>query len=105
MTYCLPSAVYGFCRKNKQKTGRLALLTVCIFFTSFLFAQTMVTGIVTTGDSLARGATVQVKGKNIATQTDSTGHFSITAQIGDVLVASYIGYDALETTVTSTSGL
>jgi TonB-linked SusC/RagA family outer membrane protein len=68
-------------------------------FTIGGFAQEMgVNGKVTSsdGESLI-GATVTIKGQNkVATSTDVDGSYIITAQKGDVLVFSYIGFTAVE---------
>src|SRR3954469_3279814 len=105
MNHCLPLTIYGYCKKSKQEIRRLVLVTACIFLTSFLFAQTVFTGKVTLGDSTAQGASVQVKGKNTATQTDAAGNFSIRADIGDVLVVSFVGYNTQEAKITNTNNL
>lgn len=42
------------------------------------------------------GATVKVKKKNTTTVTDAEGRFTISANDGDILVISYVGYDAKE---------
>lgn len=42
------------------------------------------------------GATVRVKGKSEATVTDLDGNFSISAERGQTLVISYIGFDSQE---------
>ena len=80
----------------------LTLLTLAMFGTSVLFAQTVeVSGTVVdaSGDP-AIGAGVLIKGNPTAgTTTDLDGRFSIQARGGDVLVFSYIGYDDVELTV------
>lgn len=57
-----------------------------------------ITGAVMDGrtDDVVIGATVQVKGKSIGVITDLDGKFEIEAEIGDVLVISYIGYATQE---------
>ncbi|WP_264509869.1 carboxypeptidase-like regulatory domain-containing protein [Flavobacterium sp. N1719] len=45
-------------------------------------------------------ATVQIKGKTIAVQTDIDGYFGIDAKIGDILIIQYIGYETSEIKVT-----
>ena len=45
------------------------------------------------------GATVQVKGTGIGTTTDIDGRFSLTADEGDILVISYVGYNSQEVVV------
>ncbi len=52
----------------------------------------------TDGNPLA-GVSVQVKGTTRGTSTNGQGDFSIEANKGDVLVISYIGYDAREITI------
>lgn len=47
------------------------------------------------GSSLI-GCTVRVKGKKAATITDANGNYSITANPGDILIISYIGYETIE---------
>ena len=49
------------------------------------------------------GVTVSVKGKKTATQTNSSGEFTIEASQGDVLLFSYIGYAPAQTTVGASS--
>jgi len=53
-----------------------------------------------TGQSL-QGVTVRVRGKNTGTSTDHTGHFSITANEGDVLHFRLLGYEEFEQVVGS----
>jgi TonB-linked SusC/RagA family outer membrane protein len=48
------------------------------------------------------GVSVQVKGTKISTQTDANGNFAILANVGDVLIFSYIGFARQEANVTST---
>ncbi|WP_312192625.1 TonB-dependent receptor [Sphingobacterium sp.] len=45
------------------------------------------------------GATVKVKSKDISTQTDAAGKFSISVENTDILVVSYTGYTAQEVPV------
>lgn len=45
------------------------------------------------------GANIQVKGTNTGTSTDINGRFTLSANAGDVLVVSYIGYSQQEITV------
>ena len=42
------------------------------------------------------GANITVKGKNISTQTDFDGKYKIKAEVGDVLVFSYVGVKTFE---------
>lgn len=52
------------------------------------------------GQPLA-GATVRVVGSNVAAATDDGGRFSITANRGDVLEFTYVGFDPTTVTVTN----
>jgi TonB-dependent SusC/RagA subfamily outer membrane receptor len=59
--------------------------------------KAIVTGTVTGENSTPlSGVSVQVKGTNRGTTTNSQGVFSINAEANDVLVFSYIGYDTQE---------
>ncbi|WEK38415.1 MAG: SusC/RagA family TonB-linked outer membrane protein [Candidatus Pseudobacter hemicellulosilyticus] len=51
------------------------------------------------------GATVRVKGKNVSTITDKQGQFSLSANEGEVLVISYVGFATRELTVKGTTPL
>ena len=85
----------------------LNYLAVALFTLSSvnLMAQQTVTGTVTTNDGPLPGATVVVKGSNSGTTSDFDGNFSIEASVGDVLVASYVGYATQELTVDASSQL
>ncbi|WP_422105831.1 SusC/RagA family TonB-linked outer membrane protein [Winogradskyella sp.] len=79
------------------------LLTLFMAFVmQFSFAQEkMVTGTVTTAsDGLPLpGASVSVKGTSKGAQTDFDGKYTVGVVIGDVLVISYVGMQAVEITV------
>ncbi|NCI46283.1 SusC/RagA family TonB-linked outer membrane protein [Sediminibacterium soli] len=79
------------------------LLPVMLLCAGMLFGQTLqVRGTVTdavTGKPV-EGAAVRVKNANSGTVTDAGGAFSITAAKNSRLVVNYVGYDAMETTVT-----
>lgn len=49
------------------------------------------------------GVSVVVKGTTNGTQTDANGSFTIRANIGDVLVFSFLGYKKQEATITGTA--
>lgn len=49
------------------------------------------------------GVSVFVKGTKSGTQTDVNGRFSLQANLGDILIVTYIGYARKEVTITSTS--
>jgi TonB-dependent SusC/RagA subfamily outer membrane receptor len=85
----------------------LNTLTVSLFMLSAigLLAQQTITGTVTTADGPLPGATIVVQGTNTGSTTDFDGKFSVEASVGDVLVASYVGYATQELTVDSSSQL
>jgi TonB-linked SusC/RagA family outer membrane protein len=69
-----------------------------LFFTCFstiAFSQ-KVSGRVTSGDTSVAGATVTVKGANVATITDEQGRFTVNAPANGTLVFSSIGYGTVE---------
>src|SRR5436309_15218059 len=80
------------------KNRREILLTSILFLLSTtLFAQRIITGAITGTDHTPLfSATVTVKNTSRATTTDASGHFSINAKTGDVLVVSYVGYMSKE---------
>ncbi len=65
-------------------------------------AQQTVSGTVTdqNGQPIP-GATVALKGTSTATTADFDGNFTIAANNGDVVVVSYVGFNAIEVTVDS----
>ncbi|WP_166959654.1 SusC/RagA family TonB-linked outer membrane protein [Yeosuana marina] len=88
----------------KKKTT----LSFLVFFTaacSVLFAQNItVDGKVTDASSVPLpGVNIQVKGTNNGTSTDFDGNYKISANQGDVLIFSFLGFKAKEVTVTGTS--
>ena len=78
---------------------RLNLVILFLLTSSFLFAQTIVTGKVASGDTALSGVTVQVKSTSTGTQTDANGQFSINAPSGGTLIFSYVGFTAQEVRV------
>src|SRR5438552_10649607 len=80
---------------------QLFSLTLFLLFSYFVIAQTKVSGKVTGPDGKAVfGATVSVKGTNIATTTGTDGAYSITMPRNTgVLVFSFIGYEVSEVNV------
>jgi len=74
-------------------------MTLLVFPNLFAFAQQSITGkIVENGNGLP-GVVVKVKGGNIVTQTEADGTFNISANIGDILAISYIGYQSREISI------
>lgn len=75
----------------------LVVLLLSLFQTQASAQQKTVTGTVTeqSGETLI-GVSVRVKDKTIGATTNENGKFSISAQEGDVLVFSYIGFQPHE---------
>lgn len=67
---------------------------------SFLF-QSLITGTVTDGQGPLPGVNITLKGSSKGTITDEKGSYTIEAQVGEVLVFSFMGYTTQEITVTS----
>ena len=63
-------------------------------------AQSAITGRILTEEGVAvEGASVTVKGKSAGVKTDEQGNFTINAVKGDVLIISYIGFEAQQVTI------
>lgn len=76
------------------------LLTLLFFLSISLCAQTRtIRGTVSSSQGILSGASVLVKGSSNGTTTDNQGNYSISAQKGNVLVFSSIGYELREVEV------
>jgi TonB-linked SusC/RagA family outer membrane protein len=110
MKQCLPkwkkkSSLECRIRDHSNKFRFLFLISL-LFCSSLLFAQTTINGrVVTGGDTALSGVTVQVKGTKTATQTNSSGHFSINAPSKATLVFSYIGFATQEIDVNNRTNI
>lgn len=78
---------------------RFLFLITFVIFSSGLFAQKIIKGRVSAGDTAIVGATVQVKGTSIATQTDAEGKFTITAPSNATLLITSVSYSPEEVKV------
>ena len=78
---------------------RLLFFSFFILMSFFATAQQRVTGTVSVGDTAIAGATVRVKGSNVAVQTNTDGTFSISATGSNTLVVSSVGYITQEVRV------
>ena len=90
----------------KQNLRRLFLFSFLLFLGSWTFAQEKeISGNVTSKEDgiPLPGVNVIVQGTTNGAQTDFDGNYSITANIGDVLVFSYVGMTTAEVTVTDSS--
>ncbi|MDB5022365.1 MAG: TonB-dependent Receptor Plug Domain protein [Mucilaginibacter sp.] len=92
--------------KSLLLKGRMmCILILCTLSSLVVTAQTRVTGKVIGNDDKQPviGATVKIKGTNVGVVTDVNGVFVVNAKTGDVLVISYIGYQAKSVSVTGPS--
>src|SRR5579862_9057121 len=92
--------------KSLLLKGRtMCLMILCTLSSLVVTAQTKITGKVIGSDDKQpiAGATVKIKGTNTGIVTDVNGNFSLTAKTGDVLVISFIGYQAKSVPVTGPS--
>lgn len=78
---------------------KVCIIIACFLFSNAVWAQTInITGKVKSGDdgqSLV-GVTISLKGKPVGTISDINGAYSISANAGDFIVFSYIGYQKEE---------
>jgi TonB-linked SusC/RagA family outer membrane protein len=81
-----------------KKPHFLLLIIFCLFSLIGL-AQQKITGRVVAGDTAIAGATVNIKGSTVSTQTDASGNFTIDAPATATLVISYIGFAVKEVKV------
>jgi len=90
-----------------MKTILNSLLFVLFFVPLITLGQSTVTGTITEQSSSLPipGVNVLIKGTTTGTATDFDGNYQITANNGDILVFSYIGYKTLEITYTGQSPL
>ncbi|MFI2743557.1 TonB-dependent receptor [Zhouia sp. PK063] len=66
--------------------------------------QQQVSGLITDRSGIPLyGVSVVIKGTQKGTNTDASGHFSLSAHVGDVLVCTYMGFTNYKYTVTSES--
>ena len=88
-----------------MKVIRKFLLLSMVFVPLGMIAQTTVSGTVTDQSSglPLPGATVIIKGTTTGTSTDFDGNYLISANLGDILQFSYIGFLTQEVEVTTTT--
>jgi TonB-linked SusC/RagA family outer membrane protein len=86
----------------------LSFLTLCVFFSWNMVAQTNpVKGVVRSANDAEPliGVSVMVKGTSTGTVTDLDGLFTLNAQPSDVLIISYLGYRTQEIAVGNQTNL
>lgn len=86
----------------KNKLLKKMLLPVFLLLGSFIYAQT-VTGTVSDAAGPIPGVNIIIKGTTTGVATDFDGNYEITADNGDVLVFSFIGYLTQEISYTGQS--
>lgn len=79
----------------KSTSFKVLLGALLLLFCNVLFAQKTITGKITDPNSLpVAGATVSVKGTNVASETDVNGNFSISVPNGkNSLVVTSVGFE------------
>src|SRR5688572_4500182 len=85
--------MYVYVRSMK----RLLLILFAVISGQAALAQNVtVKGVVSAGDTSLAAVTVQVKGTNVATQTDVDGSYTISAPAKGTLVFTSVGFAAME---------
>ena len=84
----------------KNSLLKKPLLIVMLLICSLSYGQ-LVKGVVTDADGSLPGVSISIKGTTTGVQTDFDGNYTISANEGDVLVFSYLGYSTEERTVGS----
>ena len=92
---------------NKLTPKKFALTFILFLLTASVFAQKSVTGKVTdSGKRPVAGATIAVKGTNVATTSSTSGDFSIVLPKGRTsLIVSYVGFEDQTIDVGSSSSV
>ncbi len=77
---------------------KLNVFILLVFFSSSgLFAQTNISGKITAeNQEPLLGVSIQVKGSRAGTVSDFEGNYNISANIGDILIFSYVGFKTQE---------
>jgi TonB-linked SusC/RagA family outer membrane protein len=90
----------------KQNLLKNALLSFCILFTGVMFAQKAVTGTVTDEDGVPLpGATIVILETNEGVTTDFDGNYTVTAEEGQTLQFSFVGYETQELSIGELSSI
>jgi len=89
--------------KKQEGRGKVAFSSQRLAISSTVQQQQNITGTVRDANGVLPGVTITVKGKAITAISDSKGQFSVAAEVGDVLVFSFIGYKEVEVIVGSSS--
>lgn len=90
----------------KQKFTKNAILSLCILFSGLLFAQKSVTGTVTDDEGIPLpGATIVIVETNQGVTTDFDGNYTVTAEEGQTLQFSFVGYNTEELLIGESSSI
>ena len=86
---------------------KLITLVAAFFLSGIMFAQNTVSGVVIDSElgTGLPGASIVVKGTTNGVSSDFNGVFTISANSGDVLVVTYIGYETSEVTIGESASL
>lgn len=96
---CLPNVNLAVAQAKTVRKRSFSLMFYFLFigallFSSWVNAQGVITGRVTSADSALAGVTVQVKGSSTASLTDVEGKFQITAASNATLVFSHVNFES-----------
>ena len=105
MKHCLLKREFESRIRDHSIQFRFLCIAVLSLFCTALFAQSPVSGKVTSGDSVLTNVTVQVKGTGVATQTNSAGEYSINAAGTGTLVFSSVGFNTVEVKINNQSSV
>ncbi|MDO7742885.1 MAG: carboxypeptidase-like regulatory domain-containing protein, partial [Pedobacter sp.] len=86
---------------NRNSAFLLLFLTLLSFSEALFAQQRQISGKVTSADGPLPGAVVKIKAKSGGTGTNNDGAFVLSAQTGDILVISSIGYKTKEVPVST----
>jgi Ca-activated chloride channel family protein len=78
---------------------RTLLFSIVLMSFGTLFAQKTISGTVSDENGPLPGVSIIIKGTRTGTETDFDGKYTIQAQVGNVLVYSYVGKMTIEKTV------
>ncbi len=85
--------------------GLLSILFLCLL-QGTTFAQSVINGLVIDGDNNPiNGVSIRNQTQNTATLSNQNGEFSLSAQIGDILYFTAIGYASQEITISNFTDL
>jgi TonB-linked SusC/RagA family outer membrane protein len=76
-----------------------------VMFSAMVMAATIKGRVLDETNSPIIGASIGIKGQDIGAVTDIDGNFEISANVGDVITVSFLGYDEYSVTVVSTDDL